>query len=599
MALLETLNGSEGLKKLNIKQLTELSAEIREKIIGGAYENGGHLASNLGVIELTVAIHYVFDIPADKLVFDVGHQCYTHKILTGRLDRFDTIRKEGGISGFPNIEESEADAFSSGHAGTAVAAGMGYCYARDRLGESYKVISLVGDGAFLNGLSTEALMSAEKKPNNFVLVLNDNGMSISKNTSGMYKVLSKATTKSPYEKFKKGLKKIFGNSFITKWLTSVRDFFKRVISKGNYLDNLGFKYVGVIDGHDMKELVKTLRIVKNSDKPVLLHVKTVKGKGYKQAEDKAEKFHGVSKYFAESNNAFSSALAGALDELYEKDNRIHAITAAMADGTGLNAFAEKHPEAFTDVGICEEYAVTLAAGMAIGGIKPVVCIYSTFMQRAYDEILHDVCLQNLGVTFCLDRAGVVGPDGQTHQGVFDLSYLGHLPNMTVLAPKNVAEFKEMLSYAVNKDIPVAIRYPNGGDYEFKEAPPLPVTEWEKLTGDGEATVLCVGGRALKAALEAAEKSARKLCVVNARCVKPLDADLLSKICDRPIITVEENAADGGFGAAVAAHYAAAGIAVKIKSINAGDGVIKQADVKRQLEKIGITAENIIAAAEAL
>ncbi len=409
------------LKEMNVEQLKTLCADIRREIIENAYDHGGHLASNLGVVELTVALHYVFDIPQDKIIFDVGHQCYTHKILSGRGESFATLRTEGGISGFPCREESPADAFSTGHAGTAIAAGMGYCYARDKKGENYKVISVVGDGALVNGLSMEALVSANEKPKNFIVVLNDNGMSISKNNSGLYRMLSRMTTGSGYEKFKRGVKKVFGNSFVTKGMVAFRDYVKRNLNRHNYLDYLGLKYIGVVDGHDIKELVSTLKRLKNTEKPILLHVHTVKGKGYKSAEEQAERFHGVSKNFEDSVNAYSAAFGNALSALAEKDDRIFAVTAGMKDGTGLAEFEKKFKNNFLDVGICEEYAATLAAGLSAAGLRPVVAVYSTFLQRAYDEILHDVCLQNLNVTFCLDRAGAVGADGVTHQGLYDLS----------------------------------------------------------------------------------------------------------------------------------------------------------------------------------
>ena len=592
MAILDNVSNGGDIKQLNIKQLTSLAEEIRERIINGTYSNGGHLASNLGVIELTVALHYVFDFSNDKIIFDVGHQCYAHKILSGRLKDFELIRKEGGISGFPSVEESPYDAYTSGHAGTAIGAGLGYCFARDKLGQNYEVVSVVGDASFLNGVSSEALMTADKKPNNFIVILNDNGMSISKNSSGMYKALAKMTTKSRYEKFKRALKRIFGNSFITKFLISIRNFTKKLLGGNTYLDSLGFKYVGVVDGHDMKELVKTLKLVKSARKPVLLHVNTKKGKGYKEAEDNARQYHGVSKCFEQSENAFSGALGDALCELVNKESKIHAITAAMADGTGLTSFAEKYPDNFTDVGISEEYAVTLSAGMALGGLKPVVCVYSTFLQRAYDQILQDVCMQNLPVTFCLDRAGVVGADGQTHQGVFDLSYLRHMPNMTVFAPKDTAEMKKMLSVAVGMGSPVAIRYPNGKDYEFIQTN-TPIDSWEVMQGGGDITVLAVGGRMLDIALKASKMCDKKISVVNARVVKPLDVKMLEEIKDKPIITLEDNVLSGGFGSAVSEYLVNKGYKTDLKIMALNDGVIKQAGVERQLELNGISVESLV------
>lgn len=583
------------MKSMTIKELKAYAEEIRKKIIENAYNNGGHLASNLGVVELTLALHYVFDFPKDKLVFDVGHQCYTHKLLTGRAERFCTMRKEGGISGFPNREESDADAFIAGHAGTAIAAGLGYCTARDRLGESYEVVSVVGDGALMNGLSLEALVSSQEKPKNFIIVLNDNGMSISKNDSGLYAALSRLTVGGGYEKFKRGIKKVFGESFITRGLIAVRNFLKRMLGGHNYLDYIGLKYVGVVDGHDMKKLISTLVRVKRSEQPVLLHINTKKGKGYKNAEEQAERFHGVSKNFEDSVNAYSSALGEELCALADKDEKIYAVTAAMKDGTGLKIFEEKHGEKFADVGICEEYAATFSAGLAVAGLKPVVAVYSTFLQRAYDEILHDVCLQNLGVTFCLDRAGAVGADGCTHQGLYDLSYLCTMPNISVYAPKNTEELKKMLRFAVERKSPVAIRYPNGYEECMVEGDEPSPEKWEYLTPKGEICVLAVGPRMLNRALAAAAKN-KKLCVINARSVRPLDEKVLDEIRKKPLITMEENVLSGGFGERVLAYYAAKGERVRVKNLGFSSGDVKHASVDAQLSCNGLSAEDVLKAA---
>ena len=583
----------KSLKSMTIKELKAYAAEIRDKIIQNAYNNGGHLASNLGVVELTLALHYVFDIPKDKLIFDVGHQCYTHKLLTGREERFSTMRKGGGISGFPSREESEADAFIAGHAGTAIAAGLGYCAARDRLGEDYEVVSVVGDGALMNGLSLEALVSSAEKPKNFIVVLNDNGMSISKNTSGLYAMLSRMTVGGGYEKFKRAIKKVFGDSFVTRGLIAVRNFLKRILSNHNYLDYIGLKYVGAVDGHDLKKLIATLVRVKRTEQPVLLHVTTKKGKGYKNAEEEAERFHGVSKNFEDSVNAYSSALGEELAAAADEDERIFAITAAMKYGTGLKIFEDKHKDRFADVGICEEYAATFAAGLAVAGLKPVAAVYSTFLQRAYDEILHDVCLQNLGVVFCLDRAGAVGADGCTHQGLYDVSYLCTMPNMSVYAPRNTEELRKLLRFALQKNAPAAIRYPSGyeecnvaGD---KNAPP---EKWEYLTPKGEICVLAVGPRMLNRALQAAAKN-KKLCVVNARSVRPLDTALLDEIAEKPVVTMEENVLSGGFGEQVLGYYAARGVRARVRNMAFATGAVRHASVEEQLENNCLTAERLL------
>ena len=426
------------VKKLNTKELEALAQSTREQIVQTVSKNGGHLSANLGMVETTIALHKVFDFSKDKLIFDVGHQCYTHKILSGRQDSFESIRLDNGISGFPDITESPYDAFSAGHAGTSISAGLGYCFARDKLNQDYTVVCVVGDGSFANGLNLEALIESHVKPKNFIVVLNDNGMSISKNKNGFYRMLSKSTTKRGYVGSKKLIRKIFGNSFITKGLAKFRNFIKRVINKSNYFEPFGFKYVGIVDGNDIKDMTTILERVKlvAKEKAVFLHIKTKKGKGLKQAEEHADAYHGVGADLKVDNGNFGFALGQKLNQLIEKDNRIVAITAGMASGTGLSAVEKQYPKNFIDVGIAEEYGITLASGMAIGGLKPIVAIYSTFLQRAYDQILHDVCIQNLPIIFCIDRAGLVGQDGKTHQGVFDISYLSHLPNMKILAPKH-------------------------------------------------------------------------------------------------------------------------------------------------------------------
>lgn len=579
------------LKKLNIKELKALCESVRGEILTCAKNNGGHLASNLGIVELTIALHYVFDFPTDKLIFDVGHQCYTHKYLTRRED-FLSIRTEGGLSGFPDIFESEYDAFSSGHAGTALSAGLGYCYARDKQKQNYYVISVVGDGALANGLSIEALISQTEKPNDFIAVLNDNGMSISKNNTAFYKAISKATTKKSYTRFKKFLRKLFGDTCITRGLIKVRNFFKRLLNKNILFEQLGLKYVGIVDGNDIKELVSTLRMIKNSHRPTLLHIDTKKGKGHAEAEEHADVYHGVAKDMRQSDNSFSTRLGETLTKYAENDDKIVAICAAMKDGTGLKIFEEKFPDRFIDVGICEEHAVTSASAMSLAGLKPVVAIYSTFMQRCYDQLLHDVCMQKAHVVFCLDRAGVVGSDGQSHQGTFDLSYLGSLPYMTVFAPKNLAEFDQMLKIALRLQGPVAIRYPNGivdsgtcdGD----------ASKWH-IDGDAKtakSVILAVGPR-MNALAKEVMQEIDGVAVVNARVVKPLDKKVLDEISDKKIITLEENSKAGGFGSTVLTYYADNGIKADLTVCGIKEGFIKHASVKTQLSENGLDKESIL------
>ena len=591
---LENLKTPEDIKKLNIDELKALSKELREVIIETVKLNGGHLASNLGIVELTVALFYVFDFPKDKLIFDVGHQSYAYKILTNRFNKIKTIRQESGLSGFPDPTESEYDAFSVGHAGTSISAGLGYAYSRDRLNEDYNVINLVGDASLFNGENLEAITSKEVKPKKFLVILNDNGMSISKNKNGLYKIISKATVTKSYNAFNSFLNKIFGKWFLGKFLKKVKLFLKRSLSLNTFVDGLGLKYVGVFDGHNIKSLIKILTDIKESENPTLLHVKTVKGKGHDNAEKDPSKFHGVSNNLENSVNYFSNEISSILEEIYAKNNKICAITAGMEDGTGLAEFYKKYPKAVVDVGICEEYAVTLSAGMAISGVKPIVFIYSTFLQRGYDQILHDVCLQNLPVIFCIDRAGVVGSDGKTHQGVFDLSYLTHIPNLTVIAPKDVKELKEALNVALNLNKPVAIRYPNGKEYKFEGNSSLESNLlWETLNKGKKISLLAVGPRMLDLALKVNQKFDNKLTVINARTIKPLDKNLLLSIKDDKIITLEENSEIGGFGAYVLKFYADNNINANVKVFGIKDEFIPHASVEKQLEFNGLTVENIL------
>lgn len=580
--------------QFNIEELQDLSGEIRKKIIETIESNGGHLSSNLGMVETTVALYKVFDMPKDKIIFDVGHQCYAHKLLSERADKFSTIRTANGLSGFPCREESEYDSFTSGHAGTSLSQALGLCTARDKRGEDYTVIAVVGDGSIVNGLNMEALTSSNVKPNKLIVILNDNEMSISKNINGFYKYISKGTASGKYVRSKQRLKRIFGNSFITRFLMRVRNVIKKIFNRNNYFEKFGFKYVGVLDGNNVSEMVKILTRVKElaKDRAVFLHVRTTKGKGLEVAEEKADVYHGVGKNMKTGKCIFSDALGKKLCQVIENDKNVVAVTAAMKDGTGLAEVEKLYPKNVIDVGIAEEYAVTLSSGMSAGGLKPIVCVYSTFMQRAYDEILHDVCLQNLPVVFCLDRAGLVGEDGQTHQGVFDLSYLTHLPNINVLAPTTVKELSEMIDYALKSPLPVAIRYPNEKVEEERDSKPFIQPDWEEIIeGDG-VTILAVGPRMLYIAEEVAERFKGKVKVINARSIKPLDEKALIGIKDKPIITLEENSTIGGFGAQVIKFYADNGICVKINVMGVKDEFIKQGSVKEQLEQNGLTVENI-------
>ena len=591
MSLLEKIKTPEDLKKLSVKQLPIVAEEIRQKIISVTDHNGGHMASSLGAVDIIVALYYVFDFKKDKLIFDVGHQAYAHKILSERFEQFDSIRTEGGLSGFPNIFESEYDAFTTGHAGTSISAQLGYCLARDAINEDYYVISFVGDASLFNGENMEAMFSTNTKPKKMLIILNDNGMSISKNNNGLYKVVSKITMKRHYSKFMGAMDKIFGWNFIGTFLKRLKLAFKRTIDSYSFFDNLGLKYVGAFDGHDIKSLVNLFETFKYNPRATLMHIKTKKGKGFTPAENNADIYHGVSKHLVSSLNTFSQAISTLAMEQIEKNDKIFFLTAGMALGTGLKPVIDKYPKNVVDVGISEEYCVTLAAGMAIGGLKPVVCMYSTFLQRAYDQVMIDVCLQNLPVVFLVDRAGLVGSDGVTHQGVFDLSYLSHIPNMTVLVPKDVNELNTMFKYASKLNSPVAIRYPNGVCSEFETKQEFSEQNlWEQIKNGENISILACGPRMLDIAIKACKN--KNVSVYNARTVKPLDTAVLDKIKGDKIITLEENSKIGGFGSLVLNYYASCGIQPNIKILGVDDKYIEQASTESQLSKNKLTVENL-------
>lgn len=596
--MIEQIKTPQDLKKLKIDELVNLCSEIREKIIQTVDKNGGHLSANLGVVELIVALYYVFDFPKDKIIFDVGHQSYTHKILSERAQLFETLRKEGGLSGFPNIFESEYDSYTSGHAGSSISAGLGYCYARDARGENYYVICLIGDGSLINGVSLEALVNTEEKPEKFLVILNDNGMSINKNDSGLYKTISALSRQKTYSRTMSKANRKIGKSAFGRFLKRIKSFVKRLLSPFAALEIVGLRYVGVYDGNNLKQTVKLLKDIKNTQRVNLLHLATKKGKGSPEAEKDSDKYHGVSKHFTCSVNSFSEQFGKSLCEL-AKENSLTAITAGMKDGTGLNEFARLYPNKFIDVGIAEEHAVTMAAGIALGKIKPYVAIYSTFMQRAYDQIVIDICLQKLPVCLCLDRAGLVGADGQTHQGIFDLSYLSHIPNLTILSPKDTIELDMMLKFSYTFNSPLVIRYNNGYVEDFSEHKNFDL-KWEKVidTSEAEITLLACGYRMNKLALEVAKISSRKINVVNARVVKPLDDQLLDSI-NTPIITLEDNIKEGGFGRLVQSYYNDLGKDVKIKVMGVNGEYIAHASVDAQLLQSGLCVDKIIEEVEKL
>ncbi len=592
MSILNTLNNVNDVKKLNINELKTLCSEIRNVIIETTNKNGGHLSSNLGTVEITVALAYVFDFNKDKLIFDVGHQSYAYKILTDRLNDFYSIRTKNGISGFPDSSESKYDAFTVGHAGTSLSASLGYCFSRDKLNQDYYVINLVGDASFFNGENLEAITCDDNKPKKLLVILNDNGMSINKNNNGLYKLVSKVTVKKRYNNFNNFLSKTIGRLYLGKFLRKFKRFIKRSLSLNTVSDSIGLKYVGVFDGHDLKSLIKLLADIKESQNPTLLQLKTIKGKGYKDAEENSLKYHGIGKNFEASSNYFSNQISSILNRLIDKENRIVAITAGMETGVGLTEFAKKYPNSIKDVGIAEECAVTLAGGMAISGCKPIVFIYSTFLQRAYDQILHDVCLQNLPVIFCIDRAGLVGNDGKTHQGVFDLSYLSHIPNITIFAPKDACELELCLLEALKLNSPVAIRYPNGKQVDLPCSKDVNnnVLKWHVLKRGNGATILAVGPRMLDLAFKVSKT--HSVTIVNARTIKPLDVDLLNFIKNDKIITLEENVIIGGFGEQVAKYYADNNFNANIKILGVKDEFIPHGTIQEQLTRNELTVSKI-------
>lgn len=580
---------SENNKKSvsHIETLYQKADWCREKIIRTVNKNGGHLSANLGAVELTVSLLDVFNPYKDKILFDVGHQCYTYKLMTGRDVAFETLRQKDGISGFPNPKESSADAFTMGHAGNSIGIAMGFCKARDTLGEDYHVIDIIGDGAIANGMALEALAAGNVKPEKLIVILNDNGMSITKNTTGFYRAISKNTIGGGYNRFKKKVKKITGDS---SFLASVKGFFKRALNKNNMFDEWGLKYVGPVNGHDISELVDTLKDVKRYGHPVLLHVITEKGKGFCEGEENSAKYHGIGRNMENGANTFSDAVSDIMERQLECDGRTVAITAAMRDGTGLTEFSVRHPDRFIDAGIAEAYAATIAAGMAKGGLRPFVFIYSTFLQRAYDQLIEETALENLPVVFMIDRAGLTGADGCTHQGIFDINFLNGIPNLMVMEPKDAIELEKCVRYAASLEAPAAIRYPNGENlpYEFHSE----INEqnfWETVkVGSGKTAILAVGARMLRLALAAAEDTGAT--VINCRVIKPVPGGCLKAIQAEKIITLEDGVLSGGFGSQVASILSDSSVCVK--SFGVPDTFVCHATVAEQLEACGLTVENI-------
>jgi len=584
--ILDDFNDINAIKKMSIAELNIFAVEIRNFLVEKVSKTGGHLASNLGIVELTLSLYNVFDLDNDKLIWDVGHQSYVHKILTGRKDKFDKLRNFGGLSGFPKKEESKYDCFESGHSSTSISAGLGMARARDLQGSDYDVISVIGDGALTGGMAFEALNDIGFRKTKMIIVLNDNQMSISKNVGGISKYLSEFRIDPTYNRIKKEinstLRKIpsVGNGMVNS-IHKIKDGIKQVIVPGMLFEHMGIKYLGPIDGHDIKAVSKVLKLAKNIDGPVIIHVITKKGKGYKFAENQPRKFHGVGKFncltgelCGSSKESYSDGFGEQIVKLAEENKNIVAITAAMPEGTGLEVFSKKFPNRFFDVGIAEQHAVTMAAGMASQGLKPIFAVYSTFLQRAYDQIVHDVCIQKLPVIFAIDRAGIVGQDGETHQGIFDLSYLSHIPNMTIMAPKCISELKTMLTFAVKQDYPIAIRYPRGGDnpnvtmssiQDFKRG------KWEILFQGGKIALIATGKMVQNAVLvrEKLKDLGIEATVINACFIKPIDEALISELIHKKysIVTIEDNLIHGGLGTLVLEYVNT--LRSKTKVINLG------------------------------
>ena len=567
--ILDEFNDINAVKKMSIQELNVFAEEIRSFLIEKVSKTGGHLASNLGVVELTLSLYNVFDFDRDKLIWDVGHQSYVHKILTGRKDRFDTLKSFGGLSGFPKREESKYDVFDAGHSSTSISAALGMARARDLKQEEYDVVSVIGDGALTGGMAFEALNDVGFRKTKMIIVLNDNQMSISKNVGGLSKYLSEFRIDPTYNRIKKEinstLRKIpsVGNGMINS-INKLKDGIKQVIVPGMLFEHMGIKYLGPIDGHDIKEVSKVLKLARNINGPVIIHVITKKGKGYKFAEKEPHKFHGVGPFncisgelCSSSKESYSDAFGEQIIHLAKENKNVVAITAAMPEGTGLEMFSKQFGNRFFDVGIAEQHAVTMAAGMARQGLKPIFAVYSTFLQRAYDQILHDVCLQKLPVIFAIDRAGIVGQDGETHQGVFDLSYLTHIPNMTIMAPKCISELKYMLDFAVKQHYPIAIRYPRGGDncnVSMTCIENLKLGKWETLFQGGKIALIATGKMVQNAILvrEKLKNIGVEATVINACFIKPIDKALISDLVDKKysIVTIEDNVIHGGLGSLV-------------------------------------------------
>ncbi|MFW5555033.1 MAG: 1-deoxy-D-xylulose-5-phosphate synthase [Roseburia inulinivorans] len=611
--VLEKINQPNDIKSLTDEELKILASEIREFLIEKISVTGGHLASNLGVVELTMALHLALDLPKDKIIWDVGHQSYTHKLLTGRREGFDGLRKYGGMSGFPKRKESECDCFDTGHSSTSISAGLGYALAREITGEDYKVVSVIGDGALTGGMAFEALNNAARLKSNFIIILNDNNMSISENVGGLSSYLAGFRTADAYLDLKLNVlnslnKMPYGDKMVSK-IRKTKSGIKQLLIPGMFFEEMGIVYLGPVDGGDLHGIVKLLREASHIDGPVLIHVMTHKGVGYAPAERHPARFHGTEPFDIETGLPknprvkanYTDIFSTVMRKLGDRDEKVVAVTAAMTDGTGLKRFHNMFPERFFDVGIAEQHAVTFAAGLAAAGLKPIFAVYSSFLQRAYDQILHDVCIQNLPVVFAIDRAGLVGSDGETHQGIFDISYLSSIPNMTIMAPKNKWELSDMIKYAVNFGAPIAVRYPRGEAYDgLKEyRAPISIGKCEWIYRETEIALFALGSmvKTAVAVRDALKAEGYSCSLINARFAKPLDEGALRYITEhhKVIVTMEENVISGGFGEHVTEFYNNEnGKDIRIVNIAISDEYVEHGNVELLRKEVGLDADTIIA-----
>ena len=610
--ILEQIKGPQDIKQMSLEELGQLAQEIRAFLIEKISHTGGHLASNLGVVELTIAMYRTFDLPEDKVIWDVGHQSYTHKILSGRMAEFDELRQYGGLSGFPKRKESPYDCFDTGHSSTSISAGLGIAQGRDILGQDYEVVSVIGDGALTGGMAYEALNNAARMKKNFIIVLNDNKMSISENVGGMSRYLNGLRTGSGYNDLKKNVANaldripVVGAPMIDK-IKRTKNSIKQLFIPGMLFENMGITYLGPVDGHNISQLCKVFREAKKLDHAVLVHVLTKKGKGYKPAEKNPSRFHGVDPFDVTTGKSlkekpypsYTEVFSRKLCQLAAERPNLVALTAAMPDGTGLSDFARHYPGRFFDVGIAEAHAVTSAAGMAAAGLKPVVAVYSSFLQRAYDQVLHDVCIQDLPVVFAVDRAGLVGSDGETHQGIFDYSFLTSIPNMSVMAPKNLWELRAMLEFSMDYNRPLAIRYPRGEAYrglrDFRE--PIVYGKGEMLYEEEGIALLAVGSMVSTAEhiRQKLKAEGRSCTLANGRFVKPFDRELVDRLAERHkvIVTLEENVLQGGYGLPVTAYIHEHYPHRRVLNIGIPDAYVEHGNVSVLREGLGIDSDSII------